>query len=116
MTEGSTAWCSRKHGKGTQSAGCSGWVVDLSLQGGIVCGQQRRRQSVSNGGPRCGKAGGAALCGLCRTCQWFGKDGGPAAWGVVGEGREERWRRVQPEHKAKELGLCSKGRESQAGF
>lgn len=62
MTEGSTTWCSREHGKGTPSAGCSGWVVDLtgSLKGRIVCGQQRRREGVSREGHRGGKAGGAA--------------------------------------------------------
>lgn len=53
------------------------------------------------------------LCGLRRICQWSGKDGGPAAWGVVGRGQGGEVEKGAARAQAKELRLCSKGRESQ---
>lgn len=39
-------------------------------------------------GTECGKAWGAVLCGVCRTCKRFRKDGGPAASGIQERGGE----------------------------
>lgn len=65
-----------------------------------------------------GRCGGAALRVLCGVCQELRKDGGPAAAGGAGGRGQgvglETGAGVRRE--AGELGLCAKGRESQAGF